>query len=102
MAEASMPSSATMEKVRMPTSLFDHSRSMPTSIPTPTETAIFSAMGGGGKCVTVCIGPEKSLTQKSYLLNRTLRQCSRNGKKFLTLQPGLARADMFSPFYPLD
>ena len=45
MTEASIPSKATIAKLLTPTSLFDHSRSIPTSIPMPMATAIFKAMG---------------------------------------------------------
>lgn len=45
---ASIPTIETIANVRMPTSLLDHSRSSPTSMPIPTATAIFSAMGVGG------------------------------------------------------
>jgi hypothetical protein len=56
MRDASMPSKATMAKVLIPTSLLDHSRSMPASIPMPMATPIFKAMGVTGKCAySVCI-----------------------------------------------
>jgi hypothetical protein len=48
----------------MPTSLLDHSRSIPTSIPMPIATAIFKAMGVAGKCVeSVCIPVDVFATQ---------------------------------------
>ena len=56
MTDASIPNSATIAKLRTPTSLFDHSRSIPTSIPIPTATPIFNAIGVAGKCVeSICI-----------------------------------------------
>lgn len=56
MMEASIPSKATIAKLLTPTSLFDHSRSIPTSIPTPIATAIFRAMGVAGKRAdSICI-----------------------------------------------
>src|SRR3984885_13626811 len=56
MTEANIPNSATIAKLRTPTSLFDHSRSIPTSIPMPMATPIFNAIGVAGKCVeSICI-----------------------------------------------
>ena len=54
--EASIPNKETIAKVLIPTSLLDHSRSIPANIPMPIATAILCAMGVAGKCtVSICI-----------------------------------------------
>src|SRR5258706_9609144 len=46
---AIVPSKAVSAKVRIPRSLFDHSRSIPTRSPMPNDTAILAATSDGGK-----------------------------------------------------